>query len=68
MACDLATVQSAACDSGIGKLTDPTKLLQVIAQNAAAWAKANDPTLDISVSAIRARASLKPKATGEQSP
>jgi len=32
MACNLSTVQSGACDSGIGKLTDPVKLLQVIAQ------------------------------------
>lgn len=56
MACTLATVQTAACSSGIGKLTDPTQLLQVIAQNAATWAKANDPSLDISVGAIRARA------------
>lgn len=32
MPCNLATVQAAACTSGIGKLTDPVHLLQVIAE------------------------------------
>ena len=32
MACNLATTQANACVSGIGKLTNPIQLLQVIAQ------------------------------------
>lgn len=32
MPCDLTTIQSSACTSGIGKLTDSVGLLQVIAQ------------------------------------
>lgn len=32
MACNLATTQANACTSGIGKLTNPIQLLQVIAQ------------------------------------
>lgn len=32
MPCNLATTQAAACTSGIGKLTDPVHLLQVIAE------------------------------------
>ncbi len=32
MACSLATVQTDACTSGIGKVTDPIQLLQIIAQ------------------------------------
>jgi len=32
MPCNLATTQAAACVSGIGKLTDPVQLLQVIAE------------------------------------
>lgn len=32
MACSLATTQANACTSGIGKLTDMVKLLQVIAE------------------------------------
>ncbi len=32
MSCELSTTQAAACSSGIGKLTDTVKLLQVIAQ------------------------------------
>ncbi len=32
MACSLATTQTNACTSGIGKLTSPVQLLQIIAQ------------------------------------
>ncbi len=32
MACTLATVQTDACTSGIGKVIDPIQLLQIIAQ------------------------------------
>ncbi len=32
MACELATVQEDACTSGIGNVTDPIMLLQIIAQ------------------------------------
>lgn len=32
MACDLETIQDSACTSGIGKITDRTQLLQLIAQ------------------------------------
>ena len=32
MACDLTTTQTNACTSGIGKVQDPIKLLQIIAQ------------------------------------
>lgn len=32
MACDIETTLAAACTSGIGKLTNPIQLLQVIAQ------------------------------------
>jgi hypothetical protein len=32
MACDLTTIQTDACTSGIGKVQDPIQLLQLIAQ------------------------------------
>lgn len=32
MACELSVIQTAACDSGIGKLANPISLLQIIAQ------------------------------------
>lgn len=32
MACNIATTQANACASGIGKLTNPVQLLQVIAE------------------------------------
>lgn len=32
MPCDLETVQASACTSGIGKISDKVKLLQVIAE------------------------------------
>ena len=32
MPCDIDTLQTEACDSGIGKLTDLVQLLQIIAQ------------------------------------
>jgi hypothetical protein len=56
MACSLATVQADACTSGIGKETNPITLLQVTAQNALAWAEANNSGVDYSLAAIQARA------------
>lgn len=56
MACDLETVQDAACDSGIGKETNPVVLLQLVAQLTAEVLVAADPTADISVDAIIDRA------------
>lgn len=35
MPCDLETVQEALCESGIGKVTNPVTLLQLIAQSTA---------------------------------
>lgn len=32
MPCELATIQSETCDSGIGRLNNPVQLLQIIAQ------------------------------------
>ncbi len=55
MACELATVQTDACTSGIGKVTDPIMLLQIIAQLTAELAF--DATgLAITPDAILARA------------
>lgn len=56
MSCNLATEQAAACSSGIGKLTDPIQLLQVIAQNYAALSFAGNAANTLTVDAIRARA------------
>lgn len=56
MACNLATTQAAACVSGIGKLTDPLSLLQVIAENFAETSLANNSANTNTVDAIRARA------------
>ena len=52
MACSLTDVLASACDSGIGKETDPVRLLQVIAQNTADALSGTD----ITVAAILARA------------
>lgn len=56
MSCNLATTQAAACVSGIGKLTDPLSLLQVIAENFAESAFASNSANTNSIDAIRARA------------
>ena len=56
MACELATVQEALCESGIGKEANPVTLLQIIAQLSAETLVAADPGADISVDAILARA------------
>lgn len=56
MPCDLETVQAAACESGFGKVESEVALLQLIAQNAAAWVAAVEPGSDISVDAIMERA------------
>lgn len=52
MPCDLTTVQADLCVSGIGKVTDPITLLQIIAQNTA---EASGEA-DITPAAILARA------------
>jgi len=56
MACDLATVLDDACDSGIGNLTNPIALLQVIAQSLASTLDAVNPALSTNVDAILSRA------------
>lgn len=56
MARNIADIQAALCESGIGKVQNPVLLLQLTAQNAANWVKANSPDADISVQAIMARA------------
>lgn len=56
MACDLETIQAAACESGIGRVTDPLTLLQITAQSALDWAKANNPGDDYSLVAVQDRA------------
>ncbi len=56
MSCNLATEQAAACASGIGKLTDPIQLLQVIAENYAELSLAGNAANTNTVDAIRARA------------
>ena len=52
----VATTQAAACESGIGKVTSPIQLLQIIAQTSADYAAANVSGLDVQVSAVMARA------------
>ncbi len=56
MSCNLATEQAAACTSGIGRLTDPIQLFQVIAENYAELSLQGNPANTNSVDAIRARA------------
>lgn len=52
----LAEIQEAACTSEIGKVIDPIKLLQIMAQTSADYAAEAVPGLDISVGAILSRA------------
>lgn len=56
MACDLATTQAAACESGIGKLDGQVQLLQAIAQSFASWLETLSPESDLSLAAIMDRA------------
>ena len=56
MACTVASTQTDACASGIGRLTNPVKLLQIIAQTSANWTASSNPLLDVSVAAIQERA------------
>jgi len=57
MACpDISVIQAAACVSEIGRVTDEIELLQITAQSALAWAQANNPGVDYSLSAIEERA------------
>lgn len=55
MPCELEAIQDAACASGFGKVQDSTKLLQLIAQNAADWVTALSPGTDVSIEAITIR-------------
>lgn len=56
MSCNLATVQTDACASGVGKLNSEITLLRVIAQLQADYVNAVNPSLDTSPAAILARA------------
>lgn len=51
-----ATIAAAACTTGIGKVSDQVKLLQIIAQTSADYAAANVSGLDVRVSAVMSRA------------
>ncbi len=56
MACDLETLQTNACASGIGKLDGEVQLLQVIAQASAETLVALSPGTEITLAAIHQRA------------
>ncbi len=56
MACDLATVTTDVCDSGIGKVIDPIMLLQLIAELSSEVLVAAAPGTDVTVDAILERA------------
>jgi hypothetical protein len=55
MACSLATTQTNACTSGIGKIEDPVVLLQLMAQLTADLLTAVAPATVTTVAAIQAR-------------
>ena len=55
MACSLQSTLTAACDSGILKVTNEIQLLQIIAQVSADLLLTQDPEAGIEVSAILAR-------------
>ena len=56
VACDLTTIQSDACTSGIGQENNPIQLLQIIAQLQADLVLQGDAGADVSVDAILDRA------------
>ncbi len=56
MACDIATIDAAACVSEIGRVENPITLLQLTAQSALDWAEANNPGVDYSLTAVETRA------------
>jgi len=56
MACSLATTQTNACTSGIGKIEDPILLLQLMAQLTADLVTAASPSTATTVAEIVARA------------
>lgn len=56
MACELATIQTAACASGIGEVADKIQLLQIIAQLQGDILQLTSPAADISPAAILERA------------
>jgi len=60
---EINVIQAAACESGIGRETNPIKLLQLLAQTSADYALSADAGLDISVDAILARACTSGIAT-----
>ncbi len=49
MSCSISTTQTAACASGIGKLTNPIQLLQIIAQSACELSAGGGGTAQIKV-------------------
>ena len=55
MPCNIPTVQSAACDSGVGKVSSEIKMLQIIAQSEAAIVSSSTGAA-ITPAAISARA------------
>lgn len=52
----VAEIQAAACVTGIGRETNPLKLLQYLAQTSADFAAANVSGLDVQVPAVMSRA------------
>lgn len=56
MACDLTAIQVAACESQIGRVSDPIELMQLTAQSMATWLEAVSPGTDVSLEAIQQRA------------
>lgn len=56
MACELTSVQEAACESGIGTVNDPVMLLQIIAQLLGDILQADSPATPITPDAIMERA------------
>ena len=56
MACTINTIQTDACESGIGKVQSPVALLQAIAQLSADYLLEANPAADVSAAAIHARA------------
>ena len=56
MACDISTLQSNACESGIGLVNDELTLLRIIAQLTAEQVVAATPGTEITPAAIMERA------------
>lgn len=56
MACELTTIQVAACESHIGRVTDSIMLLQLTAQSMATWLEGVSPGTEVTLEAIQQRA------------